>query len=170
MSNNLEVVPLIAYSDPPLRNIVREIVTSEYSIGNAPSELSIVNKTSARPSGARPEDPAKITSSIFPPRKLFAPCSPRTQAIASTTLDFPEPFGPTTAVIPCSKFRVVEDANDLKPRIVRLFRYTRIFLEVSLVRGRGHRRWNCLRPVYLLPLNSLDLGREIRTLTRIAIH
>ena len=69
-----------------------------------------------------------MTSSIFPPRKLFAPCSPSTQAMASTTLDFPEPFGPTTAVIPCSKFRVVEDANDLKPRIVRLLRYTRIFL------------------------------------------
>ena len=35
-------LPLIAYSLPPLRNSVREIVTSEYSIGSAPSELSIV--------------------------------------------------------------------------------------------------------------------------------
>lgn len=47
--------------------------------------------------------------------------------MASITFDFPEPFGPTTAVIPRSKFRVVDDANDLKPRIVRLFKYTRVF-------------------------------------------
>ena len=44
--------------------------------------------------------------------------------MASTTFDLPEPLGPTTAVIPVSKFSVVEDANDLKPRIVRLLRYT----------------------------------------------
>src|SRR5512142_131479 len=65
-----------------------------------------------------------MTSSILPPRNDFAPCSPSTQAIASTTLDLPEPFGPTTQVIPGSKRRVVEDAKDLKPRSVRLFRCT----------------------------------------------
>ena len=103
-------------------------------MGNAPSVLSIVKSTSARPSGARPLEPAKITSSIFPPRKVLAPCSPITQAIASITFDLPEPFGPTTAVIPRSKFRVVDDANDLKPRIVRLFKYTRFF---RFARQRG---------------------------------
>jgi hypothetical protein len=36
----------------------------------------------------------------------------------------PEPFGPTTQVMPGSRRRVVADANDLKPRSVRLFRYT----------------------------------------------
>ena len=88
--------------------------------------------------------------------------------MASITFDLPEPFGPTTAVIPGSKLRVDEDANDLKPRIVRLFRYTRIFLEFSLVRGRGHRRWNCLRPVYLSPLihwiwaGKLGLGPRLQ--------
>src|SRR4051794_29187087 len=65
-----------------------------------------------------------MTSSILPPRRLLAPCSPRTQAIASTTLDLPEPFGPTTQVIPGSNVRVVEDAKDLKPLNVRLFRCT----------------------------------------------
>src|SRR3954466_6971205 len=80
--------------------------------------------TSARPSGGRPAGPAEMTSFIFPPRNDFAPCSPSTQAMASTTLDLPEPFGPTTQVIPGSKRSVVDDAKDLKPRRVRLFRCT----------------------------------------------
>ena len=83
------------------------------------------NETSARPSGARPDVPAKMTSSILPPRSVFAPCSPITQLMASTTLDLPDPFGPTTQVIPGSSKRVVEEAKDLKPLMVRLFKYTR---------------------------------------------
>src|SRR6266508_5009421 len=65
-----------------------------------------------------------MTSSILPPRSAFAPCSPSTQAIASTTLDLPEPFGPTTQVMPGSKRSVVVEAKDLKPFSVRLFRCT----------------------------------------------
>src|SRR5215204_5423683 len=114
----------MAYSEPPLRNIVRLIVTSEYSIGRAPSELSIVSVTSARPSGGRPAVPAKMTSSILPPRSALAPCSPSTQATASTTFDLPEPFGPTTQVMPGSKRSVVAEAKDLKPFSVRLLRCT----------------------------------------------
>src|SRR5512144_2178305 len=114
----------MAYSEPPLRNIVRLIVTSAYSIGRAPSALSMVSDTSARPSGGRPEVPAKMTSSILPPRRDLAPCSPITQASASTTLDLPEPFGPTMQVMPGSSCRVVAEANDLNPRSVRLLRYT----------------------------------------------
>src|SRR6187200_3443739 len=104
--------------------MVREIVTSAYSIGSAPSVLSIVRATSARPSGARPDVPAKMTSSILPPRRLLAPCSPMTQARASTTLDLPEPFGPTMQVMPGSSRSEVADANDLNPRRVRLLTYT----------------------------------------------
>src|SRR4051812_40926542 len=85
----------------------------------------MVTVTSARPSGARDEVPAKMTSSILPPRSVFAPCSPITQARASTTLDLPDPLGPTTAVMPGSKRRVVGAAKDLKPFSVRLLRYTR---------------------------------------------
>src|SRR4051812_11172706 len=85
----------------------------------------MVSDTSARPSGGRPDVPAKMTSSIFPPRNDFAPCSPNTHAMASTTFDLPEPFGPTTAVMPGSKRKVVADAKDLKPLRVRLFRCTR---------------------------------------------
>src|SRR5919106_6226185 len=113
----------MAYSDPPLRNIVRLIVTSANSIGSAPSVLSMVRATSARPSGGRPEVPAKMTSSILPPRRDLTPCSPITQASASTTLDFPEPFGPTMQVMPGSSCSVVDEAKDLNPFRVRLFRY-----------------------------------------------
>src|SRR3569833_324146 len=95
-------------------------------MGSAQSVLSIVSSTSARPSGGRGEVPAKITSCILPPRSDLAPCSPITQASASTTLDLPEPLGPTTAVMPGSKRSVVEDAKDLKPRRVRLFKYKRL--------------------------------------------
>src|SRR5476651_1414739 len=96
-------------------------------MGSAPSVLSMVRLTSARPSGGRPElpaVPAKMTSSILPPRRLLAPCSPITQERASTTLDLPEPLGPTTQVMPGSRRSVVAEANDLKPRRVRDFRYT----------------------------------------------
>ena len=123
-SSSRHGVPLMAYSEPPLRNMVRLIVTSEYSIGSAPSVLSMVSSTSARPSGGRPDVPAKMTSSILPPRSDLAPCSPITQARASTTLDLPEPLGPTTQVIPGSSWSVVEEAKDLNPLRVRLFRYT----------------------------------------------
>src|SRR5215469_8015135 len=84
----------------------------------------MVRETSALPRGARVLVPAKTTSSILPPRSDFAPCSPMTQESASTMLDLPEPFGPTTQVMPGSSRRVVAEAKDLKPRRVRLFRYT----------------------------------------------
>src|ERR671939_1340343 len=93
-------------------------------MGSAPSVLSIVRLTSARPSGGRPEVPAKMTSSILPPRRLLAPCSPMTQLSASTTFDLPEPLGPTTQVMPGSSRNVVADAKDLKPLSVKLLRCT----------------------------------------------
>src|SRR5882757_4666946 len=93
-------------------------------MGRAPSVLSMVSVTSARPSGGREVVPAKTTSSILPPRSDLAPCSPMTQDRASTMLDLPEPFGPTTQVMPVSRRSVVAEAKDLKPRRVRFFRYT----------------------------------------------
>src|SRR5215469_10611466 len=85
----------------------------------------MVSVTSARPSGGRDEVPAKTTSSIRPLRRLLTPCSPMTQEKASTTFDLPDPFGPTTQVMPGSRRKVVAEANDLNPRSVRFFRYTR---------------------------------------------
>src|ERR1700751_6432103 len=97
-------------------------------MGRAPSVLLMVSVTSARPSGGREVVPAKTTSSILPPRSDLTPCSPMTQDRASTTLDLPEPLGPTTQVMPGSRRSVVAEANDLKPRSVRDFRYTRPLL------------------------------------------
>src|SRR5699024_12076319 len=101
-----------------LRNIVRLIVTSVYSIGSAPSVLSMVRTTSARPSGALLVVPANMTSSILPPRRDLAPCSPITHDSASTTLGLPLPFGPTTPVIPGSYRSLVVDAHHFHPREV----------------------------------------------------
>src|SRR6476619_7602191 len=148
-SSRRQGVPLMAYSEPPLRNMVRLIVTSEYSIGSAPSALSIVSSTSARPSGGRPDVPAKMTSSILPPRSDLAPCSPITQASASTTLDLPDPLGPTMQVMPGSSRNVVEEAKDLKPRSVRLLRYNALLLsgrrsgsgDGRRGSGRGEDQW-----------------------------
>src|SRR5919204_6948540 len=115
------------------------MVTSVYSIGRMPAELSIVRATSARPSAGRVGVPAKMTSSMRPPRSDLAPCSPSTQAIASTTLDLPEPFGPTITVIPGSNSRVVFSANDLNPRRVSDLRNTRLARDLSSSSRRsGH--------------------------------
>src|SRR3954464_6912070 len=109
-------------------------------MGRAPSALSMVNDTSARPRGGRPAVPAKMTSSILPPRSDLAPCSPITQASASTTFDLPDPFGPTMHVMPGSSWSVVEEAKDLNPFRVRLFRYNVVLPQRR--RSVGHERRN----------------------------
>src|SRR3954452_12688615 len=125
----------------------------------------MVSITSARPSGARPEVPAKMTSSILPPRRLLAPCSPITQLSASTTLDLPEPLGPTTHVMPGSSRSVVAEANDLKPFMVRVLRCTDLNSSpdlrcLNLPSGEapsGH-----LRSVRLAHLTVYPLGGPVR--------
>src|SRR3982074_3671932 len=112
------------------------IDTSEYSIGSALSELSIVTVTSARPSGAREDVPAKMTSSILPPRRLFALCSPITQVSASTTFDLPDPLGPTTQGMPGSQRRGCGEEKDLKPFRVRLLRCTTCHTTVARANAR----------------------------------
>src|SRR4029079_11736042 len=72
----------------------------------------------------RPVVPAKMQAAILPPRSAFAPCSPSTQAMASTTLDLPEPLGPTTQVMPGSSRSVVVDAKDLHPFAVKVLSCT----------------------------------------------
>src|ERR1700730_3050669 len=71
--------------------------------------------TSAKPTALREDDPWKITSSIFCPRKVFGLCSPRAHRIASATFDLPQPFGPTMQVTPGKTWTSVFSANDLKP-------------------------------------------------------
>ena len=100
------------------------IVTSAISTGRRLELLSIVSETSARPSAGRFEVPAKMTSSILVDRTTFGPWAPRTQATASTTFDLPDPFGPTTTVMPGSSSIVVGSANDLNPLRVSVFKNT----------------------------------------------
>src|SRR6478735_4325234 len=72
--------------------------------------------TEAIPTGLRDFVPAKITSSMRAPRRLFADCSPRTQLMASLRLDLPHPLGPTTAAIPPPLNRSsVRSQKDLNP-------------------------------------------------------
>src|ERR687893_1530697 len=136
-------------------------------MGRAPSVLSMVKVTSARPSGGRPVVPAKMTSSILPPRNALAPCSPITQDNASTTLDLPEPLGPTTQVMPGSKRSVVAEAKDLKPFSVRLFRCTvRQTLSIyspTVAQGTHATAFSGLSGVIDVPrtqLSPLNTGRE----------
>src|SRR5687768_8943174 len=58
--------------------------------------------TSAKSRGGRVAVPAKMTSSIPPPRSDLGLPSPITQRIASNRLDLPQPLGPTTPVSPGS--------------------------------------------------------------------
>src|SRR3990167_1248845 len=58
-----------------------------------------------------------MTSSMELPRRSLVLCSPSTHRMASKTLLFPHPLGPTMAVMPGSKLRMVLSANDLNPKI-----------------------------------------------------
>src|SRR6185436_4057181 len=58
-----------------------------------------------------------MTSSISSPRTDLYDCVPRTHLMASTTLDLPQPLGPTTPVTPVVKSNCVRLAKDLKPHI-----------------------------------------------------
>src|SRR6478672_8602051 len=111
------------YSLPPSRNTRRVIVTSCQSSPSCSSHSLKVIETSAIPSAGRLSVPEKMTSVISPPRSALADCSPSTQRMESSTLDFPHPFGPTTHVTPRSKLSTVLGANDLNPRISSVLRY-----------------------------------------------
>src|SRR5436189_4550761 len=71
--------------------------------------------TSAMPRLRREVDPLKMTSAISPPRRLLALCSPSIQRTASTMLLLPEPLGPTIAVMPSPKVKLVLSAKLLNP-------------------------------------------------------
>src|ERR1041385_4494284 len=73
------------------------------------------SSTSAVLRAGRPALPAKIISSISPPRMEVGRVSPITQRSASNKLDLPQPFGPTMAVSPGSMKSSVGSINDLKP-------------------------------------------------------
>ena len=90
-------------------------VGSLTAAGAERSELSIVIATSAWLRAGRLLEPAKITSSMSAARIDLCEVSPITQRSASTRLDLPQPFGPTTPVRPGSIRKSVGSTNDLKP-------------------------------------------------------
>src|ERR1700688_4614584 len=79
------------------------------------SELSIEIATSALLRAGRLLEPEKMTSSIEEARMDLYEDSPITQRSASTRLDLPQPFGPTTPVRPGSIRKSVDSTNDLNP-------------------------------------------------------
>src|SRR5271157_625159 len=88
---------------------------------SASSGSSIVMVTSAMPRGGRLVVPLKMQSAMRSARRDLWLCSPSTQLMASTTFDFPQPFGPTMQVVPVPlKVTTVRSQNDLKPTISTL--------------------------------------------------
>ena len=83
--------------------------------GASRSELSIISATSAKLRADRVAAPAKITSSIPPPRTALGRFSPITQRNASSRLDLPQPLGPTTPVSPSEMIRSVGSTKLLNP-------------------------------------------------------
>src|SRR5699024_6689435 len=82
----------------------------------------MVRLTEANPIAPRVWVPPKMTSSILPaPRSCFELVSPITQRIASEILLSPEPFGPTTPVMPGPIVILVRSGKDLNPWISSSF-------------------------------------------------
>src|SRR6266852_2703535 len=77
-----------------------------------------VRVTSESPTGGRLVVPLKMQSAMRSARSDLWLCSPRTQEMASTTLDLPQPLGPTMQVVPDPlNVTTVRSQNDLKPTI-----------------------------------------------------
>ena len=93
----------------------------------------MVKVTSAMPRALRSRVPAKITSCMCVPRRLFALCSPSTQLTASRMFDLPHPLGPTTVAMPVPvTVNSVRSQKLLNPRMWIFFNFsipTPIFLK-----------------------------------------
>jgi len=87
--------------------------------------------------------PLKMQSAMRSARSDLWLCSPRTQEMASTTLDLPQPFGPTMQVVPDPlNVTTVRSQNDLKPTISTLRSFSKIspFGRQLLLGGRHETR------------------------------
>src|ERR1041384_7472633 len=96
------------------------MVMLEYSVGKIFFVFSKLRDTSARLAGLRVFVPLKMIFSIFSERSIRVFCSPNTQRMASTTFDFPLPFGPTMDVTPLSKWMMIFSPKLLNPLISRV--------------------------------------------------
>ena len=93
--------PSMRYAEPAPRSIRRVTSLSPRPPSSDESRSRRID-TSAKSRGGRVAVPAKMTSSMPPPRSDFGLDSPIVQRIASSRLDLPQPFGPTTPVRPGS--------------------------------------------------------------------
>src|SRR5512136_457302 len=84
-------------------------------MGSQLSLLSKITVADAIPDLGRFSEPENIMSSVFFARNKPNDCSPKTQRKASAILDFPDPFGPTMAVIPSENRNSFREANVLYP-------------------------------------------------------
>ena len=110
--------PLTRKTEPCSRMMRRDTSSASASLnadGALRSLLSTMTLTSAWLRAGRPVLPEKITSSISDARMALYDASPMTQRTASTRLDLPQPFGPTTPVRPGSISKSVGSTKDLKP-------------------------------------------------------
>src|ERR1700712_739818 len=98
-----------------MRREISRTWLSFIAAGAVRSALSIDIVTSAWLRAGRLPEPAKITASMSAARSDLCEVSPIAQRSASTRLDLPQPFGPTTPVRPGSIMKSVGSTNDLKP-------------------------------------------------------
>src|SRR5208283_3969245 len=114
--------PLTWYELPMPRSMRRTTSSSGCTWnggGATPAVSSSVSVTSAMLRAGRAVVPAKMTSSISPPRRLRAEFSPIAQRSASTTFDLPQPFGPTIPVRPGRISTLAGSAKLLNPAMRR---------------------------------------------------
>ena len=105
--------PSILYAEPAPRSIRR--MTSLSQPPSSVASRSTRIDTSAKSRCGRVAVPAKMTSSMPPPRRLLGLDSPIAQRIASRRLDLPQPFGPTTPVRPGSILSSAASTKLLNP-------------------------------------------------------
>lgn len=93
------------------------MVTSLYSTGSRFLVFLKLSDTSASWVALRFLVPLNTMFSSFSERKALIFCSPSTQRMASTILDFPQPFGPTMPVMPSPKLICTLSPKLLNPFI-----------------------------------------------------
>src|SRR6266496_676694 len=119
---------------------------------SASSGSSIVMVTSARPIGGRLVVPLKIQSAMRSARSDLWLCSPRTQEMASTTFDLPQPLGPTIHVVPEPlNVTTVRSQNDLKPTISTFRSFSKCSSFSPASHGNGPSYLRCSRQEPCLP-------------------
>ena len=111
MSLGGSTLPLSRYWLSPPRKTRRLMVTPAMPSGLGPSRSVRLRLHLGHPQRLARSEPLKMTSSMVPPRRLLALCSPSTQVMASERLLLPQPLGPTMPVTPPwkdSSWRVAE--------------------------------------------------------------